>query len=242
MSGMKSTIFLIIIFTLPLCAQNFRVSVSDTTAEGKPGDEIIIGGYLVNLTSDSLTIQMIRETNDLPENWTSSLCLILCCAPWVDRTSATIPPRDSLEYSIHFNTDPVQPGRGEVRLIFQEVGAAVSMGQLYVASTSPASVLSTSKFSRDTFQLIGNYPNPFNGSTVIQFYCPEFGNMVKLRIYDLTGRIVEEQFATDVPAGLNQIHYHVPGSFASATYWYQITYVNAHGKRACAFNRFVMLK
>jgi len=43
--------------------------------------------------------------------------------------------------------------------------------------------------SADEFTLLGNYPNPFNPVTVIQFSIPGDG-MVKLSVYDILGRKV----------------------------------------------------
>lgn len=40
-----------------------------------------------------------------------------------------------------------------------------------------------------TFALLQNYPNPFNPSTTIEYTIPR-ANVVTIRIYDITGRIV----------------------------------------------------
>ncbi len=53
------------------------------------------------------------------------------------------------------------------------------------------------------FQLISNYPNPFNGSTTIQFSLPRSGQVV-LQIVDINGREVLRQQKSLV-AGINEI-------------------------------------
>jgi hypothetical protein len=41
----------------------------------------------------------------------------------------------------------------------------------------------------NTFELMNNYPNPFNPSTVIKFALPQ-QSMAKLAVYDMVGREV----------------------------------------------------
>ena len=51
--------------------------------------------------------------------------------------------------------------------------------------------------------LIGNYPNPFNPTTNIQFGLAHDSH-VKLCIYDLSGRLVQTLFDEDLPAGWHE--------------------------------------
>lgn len=52
----------------------------------------------------------------------------------------------------------------------------------------------------DRFQLLPNYPNPFNASTAIRFYIPAAGK-VRLQIYDMLGRAVRTLMDTPCQAG-----------------------------------------
>ena len=47
---------------------------------------------------------------------------------------------------------------------------------------------------------LGNYPNPFNGSTIISFDLPEMA-AVEIRVYDLMGRLVDNLHSGSLPAG-----------------------------------------
>jgi hypothetical protein len=56
----------------------------------------------------------------------------------------------------------------------------------------------------EDFQLLGNYPNPFNSSTAIQFGLPEEAD-VKIEIYDVLGRLVRILTVETMPAGYHRV-------------------------------------
>jgi hypothetical protein len=58
----------------------------------------------------------------------------------------------------------------------------------------------------DEYALDQNYPNPFNPSTEIAFALPQAGP-VRLAIYDLAGRLVEELANQTLPAGEHKVTY-----------------------------------
>ena len=74
----------------------------------------------------------------------------------------------------------------------------------------------------NTFQLQGNYPNPFNPTTTIQFDLPEPA-LVQIEIFDLVGRrvlsIPQQQFY----AGRDQAASLDASNLASGTYIYKLT-------------------
>jgi len=54
------------------------------------------------------------------------------------------------------------------------------------------------------FELVGNYPNPFNPSTDIKFLAPEAAN-VKIEIYNITGQLVKTVLDEYVEAGIKAV-------------------------------------
>jgi subtilisin family serine protease len=50
------------------------------------------------------------------------------------------------------------------------------------------------------FRLLGNFPNPFNAATIIQFELPE-ASPVKIHVFDCLGREVREVVEQNLPAG-----------------------------------------
>ncbi len=72
----------------------------------------------------------------------------------------------------------------------------------------------------DAFTVIGNYPNPFNPNTTIQYQLPEQCD-VSLRVYNMLGELVNEKSILAQGAGLHDITF--DGSeFGSGLYFYEI--------------------
>lgn len=71
------------------------------------------------------------------------------------------------------------------------------------------------------FQLIGNYPNPFNPSTVIQFESPVHSDY-RLTIYTIEGKQIYQKAGT-VQAGLNDLSINLDRQ-TSGIYLYQISF------------------
>jgi len=68
--------------------------------------------------------------------------------------------------------------------------------------------------------LLSNYPNPFNSTTMITYQIAA-SNPVSLRIYDLTGKLVDELVNANQNAGSYQVGYN-GRQLSSGTYFYQL--------------------
>ena len=89
------------------------------------------------------------------------------------------------------------------------------------------------------FSLIGNYPNPFNPSTKIQFRVPESG-MATLQVFDVLGRMVQE-VSQAVAAGTYEQTFNA-GSFSSGVYFYRVQFVSQNsGARTMSATKTMML-
>lgn len=71
------------------------------------------------------------------------------------------------------------------------------------------------------FMLIGNYPNPFNSSTLIRLELPEPGN-IKVEVFNMLGQRVETIFDGFMNAGESEIRWNA-GSISSGIYFYKVT-------------------
>ena len=71
------------------------------------------------------------------------------------------------------------------------------------------------------FALQGNYPNPFNPSTQIQFDLPSTAE-VTVQVIDLLGRMVLTLPAQNVEAGANRTVELDGSSLSSGTYLYRL--------------------
>lgn len=68
--------------------------------------------------------------------------------------------------------------------------------------------------------LLSNYPNPFNATTMITYQLST-SNPVSLRIYDLSGKLVDELVNANQQAGKYQVSYN-GRELSSGTYFYQL--------------------
>jgi hypothetical protein len=73
------------------------------------------------------------------------------------------------------------------------------------------------------FRLMGNYPNPFNPSTKIQFRVPESG-MATLQVFDVLGRMVKE-VAQQVDGGTYEQTFNA-SSLSSGVYFYRVEFTS----------------
>ncbi len=70
------------------------------------------------------------------------------------------------------------------------------------------------------FKLYINYPNPFNPSTTIRFDIPK-NTDVKIKVFDLTGKMVSELIDFSVPPGAYETSFNA-SKLASGIYYYRI--------------------
>jgi len=73
----------------------------------------------------------------------------------------------------------------------------------------------------DSFTLQGNYPNPFNPTTTIQFDLPQSAD-VEVQVYDMVGRQVMTLPAQNIAAGSNRSVQLNASQLASGSYFYRV--------------------
>lgn len=85
--------------------------------------------------------------------------------------------------------------------------------------TTPATVgLRSNEQSPSGVRLNQNFPNPFNPTTTISFELPQ-SSQVQLRIYDVTGRLVQVAYSGFMETGGHAIQFN-GGNLSSGTYMY----------------------
>lgn len=80
--------------------------------------------------------------------------------------------------------------------------------------------------SGKTIELLGNYPNPFNPSTVIKYRVP-YAQNISVMVYDITGREVSKLDEGLKIAGDYSVVFKSSESFTSGVYFYRIIGENA---------------
>ncbi|MFH0735218.1 MAG: T9SS type A sorting domain-containing protein [bacterium] len=77
-----------------------------------------------------------------------------------------------------------------------------------------------SAINPSSIELIGNYPNPFNPSTKVNFNIPETGN-ANITIYNTLGQIIKVVDLSNLSSGKNEYNFNA-SNLASGVYFYQI--------------------
>ena len=246
MRNQKFILISILLFfiTLNSFAQNFSVVVKDTVASGFVNEEIALGGNIINQSNGNVSMTIRRVVNDIPENWTTSLCFASCAPPHLDAISETIPAQDTIEFSIHFFTSS-EPGIGRAVLIIEDQKRTSSSTYSFIANTNPTTIDIEEKPSL-SFKLLGNYPNPFNSATIIRFEAADKINVLNFKVYSLLGKLVYEQEFENLSPGLNQIFYNgndfEDNTLTSGIYVYQLSFSAKNGVKKTFTSRFVNLK
>ncbi len=90
--------------------------------------------------------------------------------------------------------------------------------QLFTGSTPIAT--NPQPYMANDFELKGNYPNPFNGETVIVFALRRRGK-VQIDVFDIQGKHVQLLYQNDLPPGEHQISWQ-PQNLSSGVYIYRV--------------------
>jgi hypothetical protein len=80
--------------------------------------------------------------------------------------------------------------------------------------------LNNSVANINSFYLYQNFPNPFNPTTNIEFSLPE-KSMVKLKVFDITGKLITELVNENLSAGKFRYDFY-GGDLSSGLYFYKL--------------------
>ena len=212
-------------------AQDFTIDVLHTEIMDTLGSEIIFEITLINNSSAEMSVSIIRTTNNLPDNWSSSLCFDLCYPPHLDSISTTptygsfpLSPGESRESSLHVYP-LLNDGTAEFDLKFvNDSNTSENYNVDLVASTILISV-KDDEFP-DEYSLLQNYPNPFNPGTTINYNMKDAG-FVQLKVYNILGQEVARLVNAQQPAGKYEIYFDAT-ALTSGFYFYELNTNNFH--------------
>jgi hypothetical protein len=122
-------------------------------------------------------------------------------------------------HEYHFVDQSVQSGVSySYRLTSVDLGGA---RRVYTDVVRTASVTTSSASTLSGFQLVGNYPNPFNPTTSIVFNLAEAAHTT-LKVYDITGKEVATLLNGNLSAGAHTVNF-AGSSLPSGNYFYTLT-------------------
>ncbi|MGV3629737.1 MAG: T9SS type A sorting domain-containing protein [Bacteroidota bacterium] len=105
---------------------NFAMT-SDTLKVLIPNEtEFMVTDYLTssltNTGTDTLTLDIIRLENELPNQWLSGLCLDVCYLTIVDSIRVSIPPASSKEFKMYFGfMDAPYASTAHTKILFRDI-------------------------------------------------------------------------------------------------------------------------
>ena len=107
----------------------------------------------------------------------------------------------------------------------------VANGTVYLAATTPITSSGDESWNStvSTFELMQNFPNPFNPTTTISFTLPK-KDFVVLKIFDILGREVQTIVSGEMEAGKHAVQFDA-SRFSSGVYLYRLAAGNFQATR-----------
>ena len=167
-------------------------------------------GTIHNLSTETITITVVRRVNELPNNWTSSVCLgMICYNETIDSVSVQIGQGDSSACGVLAWINGA--GAGTVQLDIFDLN---SDEHLFLDVNFYAGMVDISKnmIKPKQFLLFPAYPNPFNPVTTIRFNIPvKTQHATTLHLFDINGRPIESLVNRVLQAGQHEIEWSASG-------------------------------
>ena len=167
-------------------------------------------GTIHNLSTETITITVVRRVNELPNNWSSSVCLgMICYNETIDSVSVQIGQGDSSACGVLAWINGA--GAGTVQLDIFDLN---SDEHLFLDVNFYAGMVDISNdfIKPNQFLLFPAYPNPFNPVTTIRFNIPiETQNTTSLQLFDVNGRPIESLVNRVLQAGQHEIEWSASG-------------------------------
>lgn len=103
----------------------------------------------------------------------------------------------------------------------QSTGSGTNFDFTTIKYSQPIGIIQISTEVPSGFSLNQNYPNPFNPVTNIEFSIPG-SSIVKLAVYDMTGRELEVLVSRDLSAGRYKAEWNA-ANYSSGVYFYKLS-------------------
>ncbi len=185
------------------------------------GDEVVVATYgrgLWTLTIPELlnapppTVTLAPQFADFNHNTDGNLATVISRSEydslqvWVNETSYHTATNNSIgESSISFDLPVSIGGEVPIRLVAFRNGR--SYKSMPIRSTvTVGTPTENEQPNYDSFSLLPNYPNPFSGSTTIEFTSPSRA-AVNLEVYSIDGRLVKSTVTKVYDSGKHSIEW-----------------------------------
>jgi hypothetical protein len=235
-----------VLFSSKTFSQDIEVIVHAYSLSDTLGAEIVFDFEVINISTAEQIVFEVRTLNDLPDEWTSSLCFgELCFAPHLD-SIATVPefltpplaPGDTLYTSLHVFT-LTNEGIANVQLqvgTFHDPNNRITLD--FTATVGPTSVKDSELIK--SYALLQNYPNPFNPATSIAFNL-KADSQVSLKVYNLLGQEIKSLVNKNMQAGSHSINFNA-SSLNSGVYFYRLEAAGVDGSIFNSVKKMILTK
>jgi hypothetical protein len=216
--------------------QSFSFHSDTVNFHGQPGAFFEHYVDIGNVSGQSLNVSIIRTQNDLPaEMWSSSICAgLLCFPPEVDTVDyafyfGPLLPDSSIDFHLQVFTNPTVPGIGIVTIkVENQANPSDTAALTFTFSTMPTGIKNKELLITGTFQLLPNYPNPFNPETTIPFEIGGFQPVhAKLSVYNVLGQRVAVPLNKVLSPGIYEIPWDGKDNYgepvSSGLYFYELS-------------------
>lgn len=178
---------------------------------------VVSNGKVMNLTSDSIRIRIIRTVVDIPGGWETCMCdIVQCHPPGMDTATADYPPGlSNIDVMLWAHSIP---GTGYVTFRAEKVlNTNENYTVTFGGSLIPLGIHQISTIVKE-FSLEQNYPNPFNPTTKINFSIPKSG-YISLIVYDILGKEIKSLVNENLTPGEYETVFETIG-LPSGIYYY----------------------
>lgn len=190
--------------------------------EGISGNGLEV--HVENRTDSPMTKQLLISSNQLPEDWKIDPN---------EHKMDVIPANGSVRFTFYLDT-PSQAGAEQLGFQFQSDGLMMP----WTVRVQPASI--EEELIPASFELHGNYPNPFNPATTISYNLPET-MQVSVEIFDIIGRRIAVLVNQQQAAGRHNVVWDASRA-ASGIYLYRLTAAGESGSKVFAEKTMSLIK
>jgi len=163
---------------------SFTVTLTGQSVTGVVGSTVYGTAEIVNNTDMSVRVSVTRIIENLPNDWTSSMCITQCLDDAVSVDTVQVEANSTQSFSIDFHTGPL-PDTGQVRIGFRNTSDPTNQfAHWFQCITQEANAVSS-----PTTRPYVMFPNPTDGQVRLS---PAGGSTVpySFQVFDVNGRMV----------------------------------------------------
>jgi hypothetical protein len=236
-------IFLLAIMPSIMLGQSFTFHSDQLEFSTTVGSSFDHFTEIKNTSDQNLSLMVIRVQNDLPDGWSSSLCIgDLCFQSTTDTIDASrffgeLTPDSTLDFHLLTSTHVSQTGTGSITIKIQNTNDPADSVSLTFTFNTIVTSLEKNENTPADFKLYQNFPNPFNPQTHIEYFLPQgdFSQTVSLAIFNQIGQKVRQLVKADQSPGAHEVSWNGTDDkgnhVAAGLYFYILRYGNISQQR-----------